>query len=391
MSDLKELESKAKAEDVTNLGVIQDENIMRGRIRSRGVKRGALTKFLLKLSTSSIDDKTYLKFAIEKLKSFQESLLTLDSEIESFMLSGDQWNDSEHQKQTELVEEYQDKINMWLISLQNVKTDYDDANNITQQNLDRSINNVNKLKLPQIELPQFDGEPEMFERFITSFEHALSDSNLSQFSKYSLLLKQVSGPAKDIVESVQPGISDYDQAKVLLTSAFSNRAVQQFSVIDKLLKLRFVTATNPYKWVSDAKTLSDQVGRLGIDGEIFTQYFVWNSLPDHVKAQYISVTDCLKPKLGEILEKSFEVFNRIKETPLEISKPVFTPKPLKSRNETSAMVTGFDSNIGLDREGPEGGNKLDCFLCKYDKIKVDDHKVYNCPTYKNSRRKTERH
>lgn len=95
----------------------------------------------------------------------------------------------------------------------------------------------------------------------------------TQFEKFSYLSQQVSGPAKEIVDSVPDGNLNYDTAKGLLKDAFSCEVLQQFSVGDELVKSNLCSNNDIYHRISKARVLVDQMKRLKITSEVFAQYF----------------------------------------------------------------------------------------------------------------------
>ena len=357
--------ARTKREDVKNLSLLGDE-VMRGKIRQRGAKRGQVTKFLLKINVTGYSHPDFL-FVLEKLKGYKESLKALDTEVEVYMLTGKQWSDAHYLEQCELVEHYQDELDIAIINLTNAM-----ENNVSSQKLNNNVNTA-KLQLPHIELPKFNSEPENYNQFIVSFEQSISNFNLSQYEKYSLLLKQVSGSARSIVQSIDHGPSDYDSALELLNGAFSDTTVQQFSVISKICKLKL--SGDPFQWISEARSLTDQIDRLKIDGNMFLQYFLWNGIPDNFKSQFISVTGNSKPSLTEILNNSFEVFNRVKQIPVESTNN--RERPVRS----IAMATETSNSDNYTRSDNKSNFTSECALCSY-MNKPSDHKVYYCTNFK---------
>ena len=76
--------------------------------------------------------------------------------------------------------------------------------------------------------------------FISSFESFLNKYNLNSLEKNSYLRKQVRGPARWIDESLSNDDLTYEATKSLLEGCFSDKIVQQFTVIESRsnLKLR---------------------------------------------------------------------------------------------------------------------------------------------------------
>ena len=156
----------------------------------------------------------------------------------TIILENDLMNEEQQQKEYTECEEYHDKITYMLVKFKNCL-----ATNTTS-----SGSSLPKLRLPNVELPSFGGKPEEYFKFIDNFETILSKFDLTQFEKFSYLQKHVFGPAKEIIESVPlGGGNSYDTAKQLLSDAFSRKVVQQFSVIENLLKLKL---TRKFKFLS---------------------------------------------------------------------------------------------------------------------------------------------
>jgi hypothetical protein len=119
----------------------------------------------------------------------------LDEEIGDHLLVEDVYNDDAYKEHLEKSEEYDDKLSRVLTAL---NTELEDI--IANKNNNKEYAHVNetpvgprpnhapRLKLPQVELPKFDGEPESFDRFITSFESIVDKFELSPFEKYTYLL-----------------------------------------------------------------------------------------------------------------------------------------------------------------------------------------------------------
>ena len=72
-----------------------------------------------------------------------------------------------------------------------------------------------------------------------------------------------------MIESITPGDSEYDTALKILEDAFSCDITQQYSVIEKLLKLKLTSNNSFFVWVSDVKILSRQVDKLDITPKVF--------------------------------------------------------------------------------------------------------------------------
>ena len=135
-----------------------------------------------------------------------------------------------------------------------------------------------------------------------SFEQSIANCKLSEFEKFSLLLKQVSGPARtNYCRIRETARTNYIAAKNLLASAFSDETCRRLSVIDKLINIRYNSVDDSFRWIGEARTVTAQIDRLKINGNVFAHYFLWNSLPESMRAQFINITNSSKPDFNSIL------------------------------------------------------------------------------------------
>jgi len=348
------------------------------KIRLRANKRQSVTKTINTIESDFPSNSEQITFCITKLTKLQTDLCTLDSEVENFMLLNQLWSDSDLECQTEIADQYQDRISLILIRLNTALT-----------SLSRPVVNSGpaasvlkpKLKLPDIELPFFDNNPENYSKFINDLEQILDKFEFTEFERFTYLKKQVSGAAREIVESVPLGDMKYTDAKKLLFDAFADKTVQQFSVIQKFLSLKSLSDNNLYSWISEIRVLTDQMTRLDITSDIFAQYFIWNSLSDNYRQHFISVINKTKPSLQDIKDHAFEVINRIKDA-RSFGNAVIP-------NNSISLAT----NITYENSGKINA-KIDhssCWLCQ--KAGLSDyykHKIYKCPEFKSAKQKKDK-
>lgn len=393
------------------LSKTEDGDILSVKIRQRAGKRASATKTINQIKQTPPTSVTDIKFYISKLTSINNLLSSQNDEIESLMFSKNMFkSNSFYVKHSELCESYTDSITLLILSLTESLSKIEKSNAVPSPvvpNIHATPGSGTKLKLPEIQLPKFDGQPESYERFITSFEGIISKFNLTPFEKYSYLLQQLSGSARQIVESVHSGDLNYDDARKLLEDAFSSKVLQQYSVINKLLNLKLNDMKNAYKWIGEARILADQVERLKIDGDIFVQYFLWNGLADKFKFQYTNIINCARPSLSNILEYSFEVFNRLKdvksnpssyfdESPNPGSKiesksfalatNVICEPTSSQQPDSACQSVSFRSNANhkssVNNFPDKRASYNECGLCKNTQKTYFDHRVVHCPVYK---------
>jgi hypothetical protein len=356
------------------------------KIKMRGNKRQSLTKTIATIEANYPMVKADIIFYFGKLTDINNNLVDLDSQITSYMLTEEVWDNDDYEKQSALCERYGDKWRQMMDKLTNSLDSLKNPVAIPGSSISGAVA-LPKLKLPQVELPKFDGQPETFERFMESFEKILGKFALTQFEKYTYLLQQVSGPAKLIVSSVPAGDLNYDEAKVLLTEAFSNVTVQQYSIIDKLTKLKLQSTKTAYQWISEARVLVEQVSRLNIDAKLFCQYFLWSGMSEKFKSQFIHIVNNSKPTLDEIIKNSFEVFNRLKDNPSQGESWEKSESKGAAKPNSVSMAT----NVNYDSKKGNYNNKKGCGLChSINHPNAETHKFTSCFRFNTPEKKLEK-
>ena len=335
---------------------------MKVKIGHRGNKRKSATKTVVSIENNFPDDKVSIEFYISKLTDLRDCLDEIDLEIMTIILENDLMNEEQQQKEYTECGEYHDKITYMLAQLKNCL-----ATNTTT-----SGSSLPKLRLPDVELPSFGGKPEEYFKFIDNFETILSKFDLTQFEKSSYLQKYVFGPAKEIIESVPLGGGhSYDTAKQLLSDAFSRKVVQQFSVVENLLKLKLTRNSDSFRWISEARLIAEQIHRLDISNEVFVQHFLWNSLATNYRECYMNMIKTSKPSLNEILDNAFKVFERMKENPFSMNMPC---KSLTNGDEAVALATRVAAPVTVPPN-------YTCQLCSADDTDDVAHHISKCTVY----------
>jgi len=308
------------------------DNMISLKIKLRSAKRQSATKALATLEHNFPESEADIRFNMEKLTTIRDNLINFDNEIEVYMLK-EAWDDETYFEQNSVCEEYNDKLSAMIVKLK-IKLEHVHIDNTNMRARAAAVDaqdnaatvgaNLTKLKLPKVELPVFDGKPESYNRFIDSLECILMKFNLTPYEKYSYLRQQVSGPARVIVKSLPDYDLTYNSAKNLLESAFSDVTLQQFSVISRLSTLKMRGTDEFYNWISEARQIDAQISKLGITSDIVLQYFLWCSLPDKFKQAFITVTSKVRPNKQEIIDRSFEVYNCMKESNTTLPKTSVT-------------------------------------------------------------------
>ncbi|KAL7635465.1 UNVERIFIED_CONTAM: hypothetical protein RMT77_014534 [Armadillidium vulgare] len=207
----------------------------------------------------------------------------------------------------------------------------------------------------------------------------MSTRSFSTFEKYRYLVKQVSGPAKSYIESLKVEDQDYDVAKNLLIMVYSSKIGQQFSVIEKITKLKLQNVTNMMTWVNEVRVLKDQMTRLSVDSNIFMQYFVWQGISEKIKNSFMTVNNDAKPDLNAIVDSSFEVLNRLKECTKQDKNSVPIKNHVAETHDKNTVSLAAAVDLGNKNVS---GRPSKCILCQHLKYNgYDSHYISQCPKF----------
>ena len=320
--------------------------------------------------------KRSISFYVDKLSNLQANLNSMDEAIDTFLLANDRMDDDQFAESYGICERYDDNINRCIAALKNelkiIETHNSNVETIVSSanNGDNSNSSSSKIRIPELELPLFDGRPEKYHSFISSLELILSKFKLTEFEKYAYLKQQVSGHAKQIVAILETEITEntYEDAKKLLEEAFSNPTVQKFSVIDSLVNLK-LNSNNVYSWISETRQIVQQIGKLNITPDIFAQYFIWQNMPEKFKALFIAVTNNSKPSLQQIIDSSFEVVGRLQSSVKEPNAAISLATRVNYNSEEKILTYGSQ-----------------CWLC----TTLDGHRIFQCKKYPDPENKLKR-
>ncbi len=207
--------------------------------------------------------------------------------------------------------------------------------------------------------------------------------SLSDYEKYIYLLRQLSGNAKALIETMSVSDLSYSIARELLDKAFCSKIDQQYAVIARLSKLKMGQQDDPYRWICESRSLKDQVDRLAIDSNLFVQYFLWEGLNESFRAQYVGITNTSKPSLDQILEHSFEANNRYKEFGMKSVRPkIYETIENTNFNETVTLAAQIKDPMETKKGGTLKGG---CLLCLADSSPhAANHRMYQCLVYPNA-------
>ena len=234
----------------------------------------------------------------------------------------------------------------------------------------------NKLRLPQIPLPTYaHKEGEDLNKFFLNLENILNKYGLTDYETFIFLQGQLSGEPLSLVKSLDVGSQSYAVAKELLTRAFASVITQQFDTIKRMADLKF-TAKTPYEYIGKVRQIREAFGTLNINTDIVLQYWVWNSMPEMLQNQFVTLCNLNRPNLAQIDQFIFDAMERY----LEIQKR--NSKQASSSLEVSSYAVNMDTFKKHDAD-----SKQFCSLCSTRDNKVSTHSTFSCAVYPSTKDK----
>lgn len=318
----------------------------------------------------------FLNALLQKLTNLDSELIRANREIQDYMLNKKLWDASLYHSECRFCSHYSDVI---LFCREEIKCELTNMGGVAsmQNQQQPRTPGAHKLKLPELTLPTFDGTPEKYSKFMVQFEGIIDKFQISSFDKFSYLERQLTGSAKDLIDSISVTTMDYNTAKSLLDKAYLNNNIRQNGVIERILNMK-LDPSQPYKWISDARVINEQVADYRITSETFLQYFFWSSLNDKFRQQLIHITGKSRPKLSEILDNFFDANTRVSD--------------LESRDKKSGTATGapsqtisFPTGVTSDSQEKKKSKDPKCVLCS-----AGDHRASQCSKFQTPSDKVKR-
>ncbi|XP_047741512.1 uncharacterized protein LOC125179522, partial [Hyalella azteca] len=236
-----------------------------------------------------------------------------------------------------------------------------------------------QLKLPQLPLPEYGHqEGEDLNKFFLNFENVIGKYNLTSYEKFIFLQKQLRGAPQILIQSLEVGKQNYEDAKDLLQKAFASPITQKYDAIRRLSEMRLVRGDDPYRYIGQMRSLVESFTTLSIDTNTVLQYFFWRGLNDDFQQQFIHITNKNKPSLEEMMEHVYDATERYLNANPKI-------KPVKN-----VAGTSFAVDVRRPERTEPDKRQPFCSLCSGRGARVTSHSTFNCHVYPNAKAKRDR-
>ena len=193
-----------------------------------------------------------------------------------------------------------------------------ECNALLSENATRSSSTIDTarslLKSPTAPLPELkSNEGEDLLNFFKDFEDITSMFKYSEYDKFILLKQQISGRALVLLNSLESDKQGYVHAKVLLTEALASKDNRILVAIKQISEMKMNQETDPFKYVSKMRNLTQSVNSLSLGSEDFLWYFSWHSMNESFKQHMTAITNSSRPTLKQITGNFFEASERYLE------------------------------------------------------------------------------
>ena len=348
--------------------VIMDE-LKNAKVKRKFI-RTAITKACDKVTSEiSTLDLPQLDLYQAKIGELQAKVKEVDDEVFTGLIDTNAL-EPDLQREYNTSEEYSDKLIEALNLVQNASFALRNPVQPFVQNA-ATPQHATRIKLPDIPMPSFgNNEGENLHDFFENLETILGDyPGLTAFQKMSFLKGQLSGEPLSLVSGLNVKRQKYEIAKELLKRAFASNISQQYHSIKRLCELKF-NPKLPYEYVGKLDQIKESFTTLKITTDIVMQYFFWNSMPEGLQNQFITMSNKNRPSLDDIDTHIFDAIERYSD----ISKRK-SPKQemIPEVNNLAISMNKFKSTAG---DKPHF-----CSLCSSNGNKVTSHSSYSCTVY----------
>jgi len=342
---------------------------LRFLVRSRGILRTQATKLNQKVE-AEIESMSKISKRQNEAKAQQliSELKELDKEILKLKFV------EEDERALDTEAESCEAYNQALLNTIAVIGDSMDSTATTDYTADQTRSGVDahKLKLPEIPLPTYSHlKTESLTQFLRSFEHILSKYNLTEYTRFVYLKRQLKGEPLTLINSLDESRQCYEAAKELLCEAFASEITQKFDAIKRLSELKLVKGGDAYSYISEMRVIVDLFKNLSITEEVILQYFIWNGLDECMQSQLITICNDNKPSLEMINRNIFKALDRCTEV-LE-HKKIKEPRVIDA--SSNAVNVRYGGNVPQRKP-------LFCSLCSENlQNRETSHSTKDCRVY----------
>lgn len=308
--------------------------------RERAFLRSSFTKAVDKFEALITDKSNVIEAEIllKQIESKVAKIEELNSKIQDGLLDDENLDEDILDEEYSKVEEYRDRF-------MEIQVKYEQM--LKSQAPEGKIFSKKRLKLPELKLCEFDGQPKNWLKFWTQFMKLHQDDEVDDIDKYQYLLQAVTGKAKQFIERYPA--TAYNEAIEQLRTRYGNEDTLIELYVRELISL-IVNVTKQKFSVVD---LYDH-----IEGQLKCLNFLGVKNENFASILYPLVESCLTPELLLVWNRSKSnfVFNFRKSHLNEGDDAVTvlsSPDTITSGFDAVSKLNGLMQFLKLEAEAEE--------------------------------------
>lgn len=337
-------------------------------IKQRGLIKGKLTRLINYVNSfdPEKDDHCEIKARSSELKSIMDNFETIQTQIE-------EWDTADGQELIQEDERSSMESKYYTIKGHMEKLLEESSGNLSQQ-FSSTINNPQdsviskpRVKLPQLELPMFDGALKEWPTFKNLFMCAVNSANIPILQKFQYLKSSLKGEAAGLISSLLISEENYTKALQILTTRYENKTIIVNHHLKNFINHPTITKNNLKEYLVVLQQSLDSLNALGIPvntWDVVIIFLITQKLDNSLRAAWeINRKDSKIPEIKELLDflnlrvTAYELMNdRVIESP----KHFF--KPLQKVTHVTTTPTSVIPNV-------------QCIMCQ------GQHYLFKCPTF----------
>lgn len=314
--------------------------------------RGQLTRI-----ANTINIGISVSEAKTKLKRIEEIWVAFDkvqADIEDHTPTATAQSQTEYESERQLFEiKYFEAAAM---AQRVIDTQPQDQANVQNRNQVQGKSTTRKPKLPEIKLPEFNGEYTKWIFYKTNFETTIhNDADLTPIQKHQYLIGTLKGEALKVIQGFEIGEDNYIQAWNLLKDTYDNQVMIIETHLDELINFPNITRENKAEslrqliWhiqthLKSLKALSQPVEH-------------WDTLIIHLAKKKLDFAEqrdwqdtikvCTMPKLEAFIKFLTERSHMLRMLSQGKAKPVVMKQPQEKKYEKRVVLASTQQNCKL--------------------------------------------
>lgn len=333
-------------------------------IRKRGVVKGKLTRFGTFFNTFQRNEKrnyTELKLRLDKLETLFDEFDIIQTEIEAF---------AEPDSQQEERIKFENEFFSIQAAAVNELASHEPSDLIDSRNNRQGTDA--QVKLPRINLPEFNGEYENWQSFRDNFTVIIHNTRIPTVQKLQYLRLSLKGIAAQLIESLEVTEGNYEVAWNLVQERFENKRLIVHTHVSKLFAVNKLERESALEMRSFFDAFMRHLGALKAIGEPVDE---WSTLLVHIASSKLDDKSLMVWETSRIdtsvpTWKEFTTFlNHRCQTlaAVEVSK-------LQGRNMAQKQLVPVRRSFSTV-QSRSTSSETKCSMCKL------IHALYQCPKF----------